>query len=118
MKTKLLFICSGNIDRSPCASEIINKDFSEKFEARSGGVGPLTENPVTKEMIDWADKIFVMEDEHKWILLKNFPEVEDVNVLNIPNTFLRYDVELESVLREKLGNWMEKNKSEKILGLI
>ena len=67
------------------------------------GVGLLTETLITREMIDWADKIFVMEHEHKVLLREKFPDVGDVVVLNIPNPFLRYDVELEELLRERLG---------------
>ena len=106
----LLFICSGNIDRSPCAESLFKN--SEKYLAKSAGVGPLTENPVTKEMIDWADIIFVMEDEHKRLLFEQIPNAreKEIRCLDISNEFLRYDSELEKVLREKLG------KELKVLG--
>jgi predicted protein tyrosine phosphatase len=92
-----LFICSGAIDRSPCAASLIP---GSKF----AGVGPLTETPVTKEFIDWADLIICMEFEHKVLLFEKFDEArkKDVEVLNVSNDFLRYDPELEIVLREKL----------------
>ena len=104
-KENLLFICSGNIDRSPCAEELF-RDY-EKYNAKSAGVGPLTENPVTKEMIDWADIIFVMEGEHKRLLSEKFSGPLNIVVLDIPNTFLRHDPELEKVLREKLEGFLE-----------
>jgi len=94
-KKNILFICSGAIDRSPCAASLIP---GSKF----AGIGPLTEAPVTKELIDWADKIFVMESWHKEELLKQFSKGEEVIVLNVSNDFLRYDPKLEKVLREKL----------------
>ncbi len=100
----LLFICSGNIDRSPCAESLFKN--SEKYSAKSAGVGPLTENPVRKEMVEWADIIFVMEDEHKRLLLERFPEVEGIIVLEVGNNFLRYDPELENILREKLYRYL------------
>jgi predicted protein tyrosine phosphatase len=100
MEKHLLFICSGNIDRSPAAEALFKNH--PVYHAKSAGVGPLTENPVTREMINWADKIFVMEHEHKVILSKRFPDVECVEVLGISNDFCRYDVELEKELRYKL----------------
>lgn len=94
----LLFICSGAIDRSPCAASLIP---GSKF----AGIGPLTETPVTKELIDWAEEIFVMEFWHKEELLKQFPEVGEIIVLNVSNDFLRYDPELERILRERLKGY-------------
>ena len=97
MKTKLLFICSGAIDRSPCAASLIP---GSKF----AGVGPLTETSVTKELIDWADKIFVMEFDHKVELIKRFNEArsKDIEILDVPNDYLRFDPELEKILKDKL----------------
>ena len=59
---------------------------------------------MTKDLVDWADKIFVMEDWHKEELLKQFKEArnKDIEILNVNNDYLRYDPELEKVLREKL----------------
>ena len=85
----LLFICSGAIDRSPCAASLFKN--SKNYEAKFAGVGSLTETPVTKELITWADKIFVMEFERKAILFEQFNTAreKDVEVLNISNDFLR-----------------------------
>ena len=99
-KKNILFICSGAIDRSPCAASLIP---GSKF----AGVGPLTETPVTKELIDWADLIICMGQEHKVSLFEQFSDArkKNVEVLNVGNDYLRYDPELENVLREKLKKW-------------
>jgi predicted protein tyrosine phosphatase len=101
MKKNILFICSGAIDRSPCAASLIP---GSKF----AGVGPLTETPVTKELIDWADLIVCMEHEHKAALYGQFSKVmeKDVEVLKISNDYLRFDPELEKILREKLVEYL------------
>ncbi|MBT3642565.1 protein tyrosine phosphatase [archaeon] len=111
MKTHLLFLCSSNIDRSP-AAEALFKD-SEKFEARSAGVGPfcLDEKKVTKELVDWADEIFVMDErmqQHKTDLLKQVPEAEDkqIIILGVSNDYVRYDLELDEILRVKLEDYL------------
>ena len=103
--TNLLFICSGAIDRSPCAASLF--DDSEDYKARHAGIGPLTENPVTKDLIDWADLIICMELEHKAALFEQFDEArqKDVEVLNVGNDYLRYDPELEKILRERLDSY-------------
>ena len=94
----------SGIDRSPCASEIINKEFSDKCEAKFAGVGPLTENPITKEMIDWADKIICMERMHRDMLFEQFPKAREngVEVWEVSNDFCRYDKGLEGELRRKI----------------
>jgi predicted protein tyrosine phosphatase len=72
-KTKLLFVCTGNRDRSPTAEEIFR--ISSEYEARSAGTGDCAEQRVTQELIDWTDKIFVMseiEDRHLTFLETHF----------------------------------------------
>jgi predicted protein tyrosine phosphatase len=111
MKTRLLFLCSSNIDRSPAADALFGD--SDKFEARSAGVGPFCDEDkkVTKELVDWADEIFVMDErvqKHKTLLLKDVPAAADkpIIILNISNDYLRYDPELERILRERLSGYL------------
>jgi predicted protein tyrosine phosphatase len=64
-KTTLLFICTGNRDRSPTAEDLFRN--SNDYEARSAGTSVFAVRRVNQELIDWADKIFVMselEDRH------------------------------------------------------
>lgn len=107
MKTKLLFLCSANIDRSPAAEALFQN--SDKYEAKSAGLSEFfAEKKVASEDVEWADVIFVMDErneKHKSILLKKFPEAKnkDIRILNIPNEFCKYDKELERLLRISLG---------------
>ena len=104
MKTKLLFICDGGLDRSPAAAELF-KD-SKKYEARFAGIRPLISAPMTRQALQWADEIFVMEPEHKRYLLENFPlitrEKPEIVILDILNKYTRNDPELEKILIKKL----------------
>ena len=64
-KTKLLFVCTGNRDRSPTAEELFR--ISSEYEARSAGTGAFAVQKVSQELNDKADKIFAMseiEDRH------------------------------------------------------
>ena len=113
MKTHLLFICMSGLDRSPCATEIINKDFSDKFEAKFAGVGPFAEIKVSKESIVWADKIICMERIHRDMLFEQFPEArdKDVEVWYISSDYCRNDPELEKELREKIEELVKRNSN-------
>jgi predicted protein tyrosine phosphatase len=105
MKTHILFICMSGIDRSPCATEIVNKDFSDKFEAKFAGVSPLADVIITKQAVVWADKIICMEKLHREMLFEQFPEArdKDVEVWYVSSDYCRGDEELERELRERIG---------------
>ena len=120
MKKHYLFICTSNLDRSPCAANLFED--SEEVEARSAGFFPASEesNPITREAIKWASVIFVMDERnefHKTQLLQKFPEAEEKEIitLGIPNDLARNDPELEKLLKvrlEKLG-FLEGEKEKK-----
>lgn len=94
-----------NQDRSPCAEELFKN--SKEYASKSAGLNPHSDIPLTKQAIEWADVIFLMDErneEHKTILLKKFPEAEkkDIRILNIPNDFKRFDSQLKELLKIKL----------------
>ena len=103
MKTRLLFVCSSNLDRSPAAESLF--EGSKKYEAKSCGILPHSETVISKDTIRWADKIYCMEHVHKVHITQNFPEAlkKEIIVLNIPNNLCRNDSKLIALLREKLA---------------
>ncbi len=102
---RILFICTGNSFRSPTA-EALAKKYHPDYEIESAGVSPAgkvasnaerlleMENcsdfvkanpePITEESLEKADRIIVMEEEHREYLLDNYsvpPEkIENWNV--------------------------------------
>jgi len=83
-KKKILFVCTGNIDRSPTAEVLLSNN--PLYEARSAGTWRHAYRRVSGELVEWADLIFVMEDHHKESLVDSFPEAEDkIIVLDIPD---------------------------------
>ncbi len=105
MKTKLLFLCSENADRTACAEAIFQN--SDKYKAKSATLPPFKENLVTGQALAWADIIFIIDEEdekQKKILLEVFPEVsrKKIITLNISKEFSRYDKELYRLMREAL----------------
>jgi len=97
---KILFVCSGNIHRSPTAEAMFNG--VKGIEAKSAGILPYSSTVISKELVDWADKIFVMEEHHKQHIIERWPYVEKkIVVLNIEDVYGRNSLELKKVLKEK-----------------
>jgi predicted protein tyrosine phosphatase len=108
MKRHLLFICSGNINRSPTAESLfLNSRF---YEAKSGGTDQDAVVRVSQDLIDWADVVFVMsekEDGHLTFIEKNFSvKGKLVCDLDIPDNYDRNDPELIGLLRKKIEEFM------------
>lgn len=59
----VLFVCSQNKLRSPTAEQVF-ADWPG-VETASAGLKPEAENPVTPELLQWADLVLVMEPVHK-----------------------------------------------------
>jgi len=64
----ILFLCTANLQRSKTAEELF-KAFDNKNEYRSAGlsfkyVKKAGSTLCTEEMLHWADKVYVFENEH------------------------------------------------------
>ena len=69
---RVLFLCSQNKLRSPTAERVFSKH--PNLEVASAGLDIDANIRVTKELIEWADLIFVMEKNHKNRLQKKFKQ--------------------------------------------
>lgn len=118
-KFHLLFVCTSNISRSPLAASLFEN--SVDYEARSAGINPLASisgvktNIINQDLIDWADKIFVMDEDNEHqasFLSKNFNvEGKNLEILNISD---KYNIsqakdyeELKKLLEERLARYLE-----------
>jgi predicted protein tyrosine phosphatase len=104
VKRHLLFICSGNCNRSPTAESLfLNSRF---YEAKSGGTDPNAVVRISQDLIDWADVVFVMsekEDGHRTFIENNFSVKGKLACdLGIPDNYDRDDPELVELLRKKI----------------
>jgi predicted protein tyrosine phosphatase len=102
--SNILFICSGNRDRSPTAEKIWEKE--ESFSVMSAGTSKDAEHEVTIDDIQWADIIFVMEKKHKERIVAKFPRVlkyKRVYILDIPNNYEFMDSKLVDLLQSKVS---------------
>jgi predicted protein tyrosine phosphatase len=102
-KTRVLFICSRNRLRSPTAEQLFSSH--PGIEVVSAGTAPDAEEPITSELIVWAELIFVMEVRHRRLLtqrFRSFLKNKKLVVLNIPDTYDYMDPELVKVLKHKV----------------
>ena len=107
--TKLLFICTGNICRSPIAeglAPMIGAKHGHIVEAKSASTLGLRNKPadphsvavcksigidisghrsqaITMELVNWADYILVMERKHASHMYKHFPKASQDKVLEL-----------------------------------
>ena len=98
---KLLFVCTLNLQRSPTAEQI----FKDKFETKSAGVGENAKQPLTAELLEWADVVFVMEEWQKKAIGDKFPKQylkKKIINLDISDMYNFMNEELVRVLKEKV----------------
>lgn len=113
MRDKFLFICTGNIDRSPTAEGIFKGVGG--IQAKSAGTSPNAPNRLSEEMIRWSDKIFAMEEEHRTAILRLVPSAaEKTIVLGIPDVYKRDQPELKKLIIEKMKPFIP----EPLLGIL
>jgi predicted protein tyrosine phosphatase len=97
-------VCTANIDRSKTAEDLYEGD--HRFEVKSCGVAPFAQVVVTRELLDWADRIFVMnetEDHHVTAIRRRFPGFSKVVIdLNIEDRWKRGHPELARVILSRL----------------
>jgi len=106
MTKRVLFVCTGNMDRSPTAESLLSG--KEGFEVKSAGTWIHARKRVSKALIGWAGMIFVMESYHKNVILSISPEAEGkIIVLDIPDIYRRNDPELVETLKKKLAEHLK-----------
>ena len=96
-------MCGKNRWRSPTAEQV----FSEHpgIESSSAGLSHDAETPLSVELVEWAELIFVMEKQHKAKLSAQFkPHLGGKRVvcLNIPDNYRFMDAALVKLLRTKV----------------
>lgn len=104
MTRHVLFICSQNRLRSPTAEQVF-ADWPG-IETSSAGLNHDAENPLTPELLQWADTIFVMERAHRSRLSSRFkPHLAGKRMicLEIPDEYDFMDPDLVRLLEAKVS---------------
>ena len=99
----VLFICSQNRLRSPTAEQVF-ADWPG-IKTSSAGLNHGAENPLTPELLQWADLIFVMEKTHRSKLSAKFKAYlgsKRIICLDIPDNYEFMDPDLIHLLNSKV----------------
>lgn len=103
----MLFVCSQNRLRSPTAEQVFASH--PAISVASAGTNNDAENPLTSELVRWADMIFVMEKAHRNKLQKRFKsDLKDARIvcLDIPDEYEFMDKGLVRLLKAKVGRFL------------
>jgi predicted protein tyrosine phosphatase len=107
-REQLLFVCSRNQWRSPTAAALF-KD-NDLCVAGSAGTSDRARIKITAGLINWADRIFVMEKRHLAIIRRKYPsEIKDksIAILGIPDDYEYMNPELIEILRSRLSEYLD-----------
>lgn len=96
---QILFVCTGNTCRSPLAEHLLRHLAGERFEVKSAGLAAFPgqeaaqhvqalldergipvdhrSQPVTPELMAWADLVLTMTDAHRTHLQEIYPEKKE-----------------------------------------
>jgi predicted protein tyrosine phosphatase len=103
-RERILFVCTANRDRSPTAEELYSRD--GRYEVRSAGVARFADVPLTRAMLLWADRVFVLnesEDRHRTEIRMRFPDVDRPIIdLDVEDRWRRGHPELVALLKRRL----------------
>lgn len=100
---RLLFVCRKNRKRSATAERLFCK--RADLDVRSAGTAPDALVRVNTNMLDWADVIFIMDDDQRQWLQATFtdhPALSKVVCLDIPDIFTFLQPELVALLQERV----------------
>ncbi len=104
---QVLFICSQNRLRSPTAEQVFAN--WPGIEVRSAGLNHDAIEPLTAEMVESADLIFVMERAHRTRLSKRFrAHIKQARVvcLDIPDDYEFMDASLIKILKARVPRFL------------
>ena len=100
---RVLFVCHYNRKRSATAERVFGKDPS--LDVRSAGTSTEAMVQVNERMLDWADIVFIMDDDQQRALIRAFPQhpaVARMVKLDIEDDYHFLDDELVKLLRERV----------------
>lgn len=103
MVRQVLFICSQNRLRSPTGEHVFANWHG--IETSSAGLNHDAENPVTPELLLWADIVFVMERAHRTKLSARFKShiaKARIVCLEVPDEYEFMDPDLVRLLKAEV----------------
>ena len=109
----VLFVCSQNRLRSPTAEQVFASH--PGVECASAGTNNDADNPLTVELVEWAEIIFVMEKAHRNKLNSKFRRHlanKRIICLDIPDEYEYMDPGLVRLLKAKVSPFLPVSYAE------
>ncbi len=106
---RVLFICAKNRLRSPTAEQVFAN--WPGVETASAGVNRDADNPVSPELLEWAELILVMESRHRRKLAEKFRRQlgnKPIYSLNIPDDYAYMEPALVHVLQQRVPPYLSR----------
>lgn len=98
MKTKLLFVCAGNASRSP-SFEHWFKENRPQYEVRSAGIYHGYPYQVNSEILNWADKIYLMDLSQEIFISRRYPEFLDrCEVMGVSDQYVPDSPDIKEII--------------------
>lgn len=88
--------------RSATAHKIFEND--DRFDVKSAGTDQTASTVLTRELLEWADSIVVMEKVHRNFIQKKFKDIyktKRISCLYIPDDYDFMNPGLISILKER-----------------
>jgi len=104
---RILFVCRLNRYRSATAERIFCK--RKDLDVRSAGTAEHALVRVTERMLDWAEKILVMDSKEVEALNRMFPAhpaLDRIICLDIPDEFVFLQPQLVELLEQKVPQYL------------
>lgn len=104
---KILFVCSQNRLRSPTAEQVFAA--RADLDVSSAGTNHDADNPLTAELVAWADLIFVMERAHRTKIQSKFRrhlKSARIICLDIPDDYEFMDPDLIRLLETRVTRYL------------
>ena len=101
---RVLFVCRQNRRRSATAERVFCK--RPDLDVRSAGTAPDALVRVNANMLDWADVVFVMDDDQRRCLESAFaghPTLAKIVCLDIADDFTFLQPELVELLESRVA---------------
>lgn len=101
---RVLFVCSQNRLRSPTAEQIFSR--RADIEVDSAGTNVDATQPLSVDLVQWADLIVVMEKTHRNKVQKKFRSAlngKRLICLDIPDEYEFMDADLVRLLEAKMS---------------
>ena len=106
-RPNILVVCGRNKKRSRTAEYIFKND--NRFNIRSAGLSQKSDRKISENDLNWADLVFVMENEQRAKLRRLYRDMElpEIEILNISDDYEFMNEELIEMLMDRINNTLK-----------